>query len=1508
LPTKLEADSQNIEPPIEAPKEIAENFPIVAIGASAGGLKPMLEIVQQLDAEPNLAIVFVQHLDPAHRSELVDIISRSSSMSVVQVEDGMNLTNNRTYVIPEDSDLALQHTRFQLRPRSLTDGIHLPINEFFTSLAENAGRNAVGVVLSGTGRDGALGLEAIKSSGGVTLVQSTETAEFPEMPSNAIVGSDPDYILSPTEIGKELMHLAQHPLLSAGTKTSDTFNTNREDSDLSELFQLIRAEKSVDFSAYKPPTIKRRIYRRLILRRLSSISEYLRLLKSNHNELDELFHDLLISVTSFFREPESFDAVRRLVFPKLVETPSLRGTKSLRIWVPGCASGEEPYSIAIALIEFLESKALTANIQIFATDISERAIAKARAGIYSAEQLAPISAERKARFFTKTEHGYLINKSIRDMVVFAIHNVVKDPPFSHIDFISCRNLLIYFSSTLQANVISMFHFALRPDGMLLLGPAESITDHSDLFSIVDKKHRIFSRSHASSRQYTDNLIDNYYSRALPIASRQVATAFLSAEDEVLKTADLLVLSRFAPSGFVVTEAMKIIQFRGNTSAFLGPSPGHPNLNLIDMLRSELRAPVRAAMSNAARTSDLATDDSIEIRGDGDIRHCYKLSILPLPRPVSQSQHYLVLFSPLDDRLPGDSTHKPFGILQTIAATLLEKNTQNKDSELTRSLSETQDLKRQLATLAAERDLTLEELRTSNEEILSSNEELQSSNEELETAKEELQSSNEELRTVNDELQVRNRDLTQTRDDLSNIISSTNFPLILLGNDLSIRRFTPAAERLLGLLPGDIGRGIATVRIELGGKDLYDQCLSVLATMQFTEQQVKDRQGRWYTMTVRPYRTTDNKLDGLVISFFDVNTLTADLSRRGMDLAARILEATREPLLVVDERLTIRMINFAFQNFFGSSEAIINQDLTKVGLEFASDHDFQAQMRELVSAGTEFRDQEITATSAQGIKKTFMVNGSEIFTGSGERLALLYFNDITEPQKWESALRQLLNSLPVAVIQARESGQIVFVTDEILRMQGSSRKQILGNSIEILFPDRLVEKYRAISKSFFDNRTPIPLGTVTEFTIKTQQGGEILVDIAQVPYDRDGERYVLLILVDRSQRAALQKSQQLIAISEQANAAKSRFIATMSHEVRTPLSAILGFTEQLQQHPDQAGKFIPILRRNAEYLAQLVNEILDLSKIEANQINLEKTKFSLSELLDSVMTMFKDAAESKHLSLILKTSEDLPKNIYTDRTRLIQILVNLIGNALKFTDHGSISLMVDQFRTASNPEHPLIRFVVTDSGCGIPIEKHLSIFEPFGQAALSTSRVFGGTGLGLTISRQLARLLGGEVILRESRPEQGSSFEVTIDCLNQGDAASTQTISSNVTDRAQDELLKLKGARVLLVEDSPDISTLVEMILKRAGVRLSTAADGKRGLEMALSDNFDAILMDIQIPFLNGKEVTEELRRRGIKTPIIALTAHATKEESAACLNAGMNQYCTKPLSANELCAVLASWL
>ncbi len=916
-------------PPVEPeekdrPDDRSHRMLIVGIGASAGGLEAFTQLLAHLSLDTGMAFVLVQHLDPDHESALTQILSRATRMPVGEITHNQPLQANHVYIIPRDTNLSIVEGLLKLEPRERTRMPHRPIDTFFESLAQDQRERAIGVVLSGTASDGTLGLEAIKAEGGFTFAQD-DSAKYDSMPRSAVAAGCVDLVLAPEDIAKELMRIAKHPFvterplelstraekdhenaiahqdddqplpsggrgtpLTGGGQARDEAEQREKDPSNGEadgykkIMLLLRNHSGVDFSLYRSSTIQRRIARRIVLTRQDTLKGYASFLRGNAGELDSLFSDVLISVTSFFRNPEAFDVLQRNVLPKLL---AQRGDDPVRCWVLGCSTGQEAYSLTMSFVEAAQEAPRARKFQIFATDLNEKLLEKARHGLYPRTLAQDISPERLRKFFVEEDGGYRISKALRDMVVFARQNLIADPPFSRMDLISCRNLLIYLEPSLQQKAMPTFHYALKPGGYLLLGASESVGEFTNLFEPVDRKHKIFSKKPAPTPGFHVPVKRAAAKRAargpllpLPIGQASLPGGVKLSESfrgelNAQREADRIAVSQFAPPGVLINDALQVLQFRGPTGAYLEPPAGKASFDVLKMAREGLMLPLRAAINKAKQGNKTVRAERVRVTRDG-VTETIHVAVIPLKN--LRERCFLVVFE------EAGKTSRAAGLArarrQPAATPLSAQQELRRIAELEADLFETREY---LQALHEQHEAANEELQAANEEVQSANEELQSINEELETSKEELESTNEELTTVNEEMLHRNAGLQQLNNDLGNFEGSAKLAILVLGRDLTIRRFSPQAGKELDLLPADVGRSISRLRhsfVSAGSSEaLLDLDLGaltdeVISELREQEREVRDRSGRWYLLRVRPYMTLDKKVDGAILVLVDIDRL------------------------------------------------------------------------------------------------------------------------------------------------------------------------------------------------------------------------------------------------------------------------------------------------------------------------------------------------------------------------------------------------------------------------------------------------------------------------------------------------------------------------------------------------------------------------------------------------------------------------------------------------------------
>ncbi|MGB8991620.1 MAG: chemotaxis protein CheB [Desulfobaccales bacterium] len=985
---------------------------VVGVGASAGGLEAFTDLLRHLPRDTGMAFVLLQHLPPKQHSMLAQILGKATVLPVAEAREGTVPAPDHVYLLPPGEVMEIRQGALRLASRAMSEGRYLPVDTFLTSLAADRGGQAIGVILSGTASDGVQGMKAIKEAGGITFAQDDKTAKYSGMPQSSVAAGCVDFVLTPEGIARELARIARHPYI--GPAAAEVMKPG-EESVFGQILNLLRRGTGVDFTFYKHSTIRRRTFRRMALCKVDDLQDYLSYLKEHSDEVSALYADILINVTSFFRDPDVFDELRHSVFPALMQDRP--ADAPIRIWVPGCSTGEEVYSLAIALLDFFGEFGQEVPLQIFGTDIDSAAIDVARAGRYGMHAIENVSPQRLGRYFVRADSGYQIHKAIRDRCTFARQNLIKDPPFSHLDLISCRNVLIYLGPVLQKKIIPIFHFALRPNGLLLLGKSEAIGAFQEMFTLVDKKYKIYVKKELPARVPLRFSVEAYAEREdlQPLA---VPPADLPSSLDLLKEADRIVLARFAPAGVVVDENLKIMQFRGHTGPFFEPMPGEASLNLLRMVREGLRPEVGAALHLAIKGGTPVRREGLKVKYNGRV-HEVNVEVFPINPSAFKEQFYLVVF---EDVIPPArlEPEKP-------AAGPSKGRKTTKDERIGDLEHELAATKEYLQATIEEQEATLEELKSTNEEIMSSNEELQSLNEEMEASKEELQSVNEELATVNEELENRNVELTQTNDDLVNLLASVNIPILFLDRNLRIRRFNPMAKEVLRLIPTDVGRPIGDIKISLDIDDFESLLRETLDNLKIETLEVRDHRGRWYLLQIRPYKTAANKIEGLVLVLADIDTLKGSLkeAEEARNYAQAIIETLREPLVVLDGDLRVVSANRSFYDFF----KVFPQETEKRLVYELGGHQWnipalRTMLEKVLPKNTVLQDFTVDAEFPLIGHRTMLLNARQIKGDADPHpsLILMALEDVTARRAMEAALQESerkLQTLNAELMNAQE---------------------------------------------------------------------------------------------------------------------------------------------------------------------------------------------------------------------------------------------------------------------------------------------------------------------------------------------------------------------------------------------------------------------------------------------------------------------------------------------------------
>ncbi len=1582
---------------------------MVGVGTSRDCVAVVAEVINDLGVDFPFAVVVAP--SAAGSGEALRLAGLQSSVKLVVLSEDEPVAPQpgTVYVPPAQRGVELHNG--MLSTVELGAKKHAaPIDHFFASLAAELRSNAVGVILAGSGTDGTLGLKAIGDAGGMTIAQQPTSASDRSMPESATSLGVVDHTLSPDQIAAELLHHAEHMTMSNEQEVQGELNRQILLA-IPAIAAAIEKHTENDFKHYKTTTLARRIRRRIQILKLPSVEAYVELLQSSREESVRLFRDLLISVTEFFRDPDAFASLDSYAISKLVEQND--GATPIRVWITGCATGQEAYSIAILIHEASLRYGKSPAVQIFATDLDEQALAAARSGGFPIGIQDEITSHRLKTYFVKRGNRYFVTKTIRDMIVFSAHNLISDPPFTKVDLVSCRNLLIYLGSHLQKKLIPLFHYSLRAGGYLFLGPAETLSVNKELFRTLHVKHRIYQRRITA--------LDRPRSLDLPALSRTRVPSLEARYQDVdlYRFAQQIVLGEFAPQWAVVDDEGQIHELSSDPSPFLKMAAGTFKNNIVSLAHENLRIGLRAAFSQAIKTRRRSLAEDMSMPVDNGIQRVH-ITVQPMPEMGSESGLHLVAFHRIGTPLRIDPELS--GYTLDGAATRLRDQADRVIEQLELELATTREtLERTLQELEASN----EELKSSNEELLSMNEELQSANEELETSKDQLQASNESLRTSNN--------------DVENLMRSINIATAFLDENLCLRSFTPSFTAIYDLRPADIGRPITRfVPLVENLPPLPDP--KSLQPGDVVEHTVVANSGKAYIRRVMPYQSPSGDPEGIAVTFNDVTELRSsrELFELLVDASSQIVWLTNAEGRVVDDSPSWRSFTGqTVEEWKGHGWLkVIHPDDRESIMEV-----WDECVRKGVPLTHEYRLWHHSGvyrwTQVRAVPQRLPDNSIRRWVGMNI--------DITERKRWESELidreahlRRVINNQLGLVGVIGTDGTLLEVDDRSLSIAGLTREDVVGKhfancpwwtydatlanemrdameraftgevvrfdvglysttgtplmidfmlapvhdqhgEIEFLIPsgvdisDRYAAEQQARIASaklrvLFDNvfyYTGIldldgnlldinesalkPFGISRESMVglpfwethwwrdqpdsqaKLRQNfavalrGETYRE--ELPYftpdgslgysdfvytpalDEHGNvLFVVCTGSDMTERHQFEKSlAEARELAIAANQSKSQFLANMSHEIRTPMTAILGYAELIAERvvDDEVLEHIHTIQRNAGFLLEIINDILDLSKIEAGKFEVEAVMFSPRQLIEELSSLMSVRAFETGLHLEVEYVEPIPAKIKSDPIRLRQILINLTGNAIKFTESGSVKLVVRYDSTSSH-----LHIDVIDTGTGMSDDQQQKLFKPFEQGDASIVRKYGGTGLGLAISQRLAELLNGRIDV-ESQLGHGSRFTLTIRCDDLHDshvtASEILTTSNEPTSHATDS--GLLALSVLIVDDRRDIRFLSQHLVEQLGGKVMTAEDGEQAIAVITSEakagrEFDVVLMDVQMPKMDGFTAVRELRKNGFRQPIIALTANAMNSDREECLRAGYTHYLSKPIDRTALTLVL----
>ena len=1295
-------------------------FLVAAIGASAGGLKAFTDLLGALPPAPGMAFILVPHLAPQYKSQLAEILARNTKLPVAEVKNGEKVAPDRIYILPPNRSMLMKDGALHLSSLGHKADWRNPIDSFFRSLAADQGRSAIGVLLSGEGDDGTDGLRAIKESGGKTFVQDGETAAHPSMPNSAATAGFADFVLSPAEIGKKIGS-------SGGNRPGSgrlEHNKPKREQVLASILELLRTAKGVEFEYYKQSTLRRRIQRRMTLKRVSDPEKYFNVLKADPAEVERLYTDILICVTAFFREPDAFKALKSDIYPRLLKNRPANAP--LRIWVPGCSTGEEAYSHAINLVEFLGPRAAQVPFHIFATDVNPAVIEKARAGLYPKKIKADVSPERLRRYFVEVKDGYRISQAIREHCVFTAKNLLKDPPFINLDLVSCRNLLIYLGPALQEKALQIFQYALKPRGVLMLGHSETIGDFSGGFALLNVKKKVFFERSTGSNARLDFVQFGRFMAPETVfkdlgengeGRDKTAQDSLDLQGEL----DSVLPARYVPNGVLVNGDLEIIRFLGDTSAYLRPAPGKPSMNLRRMAAGEFLLELRTAI-HVARKSACAVRKEIAAPSPGGAPGPVRIEVLPVKASNLHQDYFLVLFEKA-----GEAESGPARTGKTPRV-----GDSRRVIELKEDLAVSGD---QLKAIIEEQEETNVRLKVSNEELLSGNEELQSVNEEFETAKEELQSTNEELITSTEELGDANRVLNLANNDFSNLLANIDIPIILLGPDLAVRRYTPPAEKVLGMTPEKIGESIADLRLPLLLPNLKQLLLGVIRTGHVQKLEVRDAHGRWYYLLVRPYRTDKSKTErsrteGAVMALIDIQD--RKLAERNLLRLATVVLDSNDSVIIINLKDRITAWNKGAQKMYGYTE----EEALGMNIRRLMPKNLRVKARDLLRVSAAPIETQRRAKDGRILDVLLTVTvlrddkGRPVEVAKTER-------DITD-QKQAERERKLSEKtvlrLATSVLDSNDAVIICDLKDRIIawnsgahKMYGYTEKEALAMSIKRLMPENKRLGARDLVR-------------VSAAPIETQRhtrGGRVLDVLVTVTVLRDDEgRPVEVATTERDITEQKRAERELRGLHVRSISAQEMERNRLARELHDGVGQILsGVKFRLEALPAE----IPLKGKAAEKIAKvggfLSRAIAEVRRVSQNLMPSELVDLGLEPALRTLCREFKERAGVPVTLQASKVPADISPELGLALFRIAQEALNNAGK------HSRATMVLVNL---SSKGRELI-LTVGDNGIG---------FKPGGK------RPSAARGIGLGSMRERAELLGGSLELH-SAPGAGTTLSVRV---------------------------------------------------------------------------------------------------------------------------------------------------
>lgn len=1506
-----------------SPSSHHELVPVVALGGSAGSIEALQAFFEDVPAECPVAFVVAVDLDPEHGSKLPELIGRRTALPVLQLTRHEPVRSGTVYVIPPRKLIRMEGGALALEEREAEPDRPITVDLLFRTLADSHGAHSAAVVLSGADGDGAIGIKRVKERGGLTVAQDPEECGHPAMPRSAIATGMVDWTLPVADMVPRLLayfRLERHLRLPSEVAPPASPAAGREGDDeatLREILAFLRTRTGRDFTGYKRATIVRRIARRMQVNGTDHLTGYLNFLRTRPAEAPALLQDLLISVTNFFRDPDCFQGLE----PHLREL--LRGKAAgepVRVWVPGCATGEEAYSLAIMLCDYAREMDAPPHIQVFATDLDEEAIRVARDGLYPLSIEADVSQDWLRRYFSKEHRGYRVRREVREMVLFAGHDLLKDSPFSRLDLVSCRNLLIYLERDVQQRVFQTFHFALRPQALLFLGSSESCEDEGTLFSVVDKKNRIFMQRPLARPVLPvparptalGQVMLPRRPHEMAIPGRAMGPVSLPAQERPARGLDergvswgalhLRLLETLAPPSILIDREHEIVHLSTSAGQFLQFSGGEPSRNLLRTIHPALRIELRGVLYQAAQSNEEA-----EVQVDG----------VPLPDgPASVTLRAWPV---------RDAGVDMFIVLLERRAQPVEPETRHvvelhpKDPVATHLDRELERLKSELRETVEQYEASTEELKASNEELQAMNEELRSATEELETSREELQSINEELTTVNHELKSKVEELGHANSDMQNLIDATAIATVFLDRDLSIMRYTPTAVQLFNLIPSDIGRPLAHLATRLDYPRLADDARRVLERLVPIEREMGLPDGTWFLVRMLPYRTLEDRIAGVVLSFIDITERRqADEVRTWL---SAVVHASTDGIVSFALDRTILSWNAACERIFGWSAAeMIGRSASVLSPSAELERDQLELMRRLGEG--ESLDFEAVRKRKDGQEIHVSMSVSPIRDPDGTVIGgTTIVRDITEARRAQTALRESEEQLRLVVENVREYAifsmgldrNIVSWNSGAERLLGYSESEVLGKPADIVF----TEEDRREGAPEAEVQTALADGRASDDRVHMRKDGSLFwaegvmmlmrdeqgraMGFVKVLRDQTRAREVQQA-IERSQselKQSLEETQQARRALEAADAAKDRFLAVLSHELRNPLASIASASELLlmPKLPDSAReKAAEVVQRQGKAMKVLLDELLDVSRLTLGRLNLARRPVSVTMVVQQALETTRPLVQAAGHELVVKLPPHTVE-VDADPLRLAQVVSNLISNAAKYTPEGGrIEVSAEVFTDE-------VVVQVSDNGIGMEPSQIDRMFDLFSQGERVTGHSNSGLGIGLALARNIIELHGGWIMASSAGPGEGSQLRVGLPLLRVGTLDGGPELELTQPEALPPApAIAADGELILVADDNGDAAWGLAKLLELSGFRAVLARSGEEALQVAEQHRPTIALLDIGMPDLSGHDVARRLRGEpwGRDMILIAATGWGQEADIRHSMQAGFDAHLTKPLNVGRI--------